>query len=205
MRSRILPVDPGPLVWQLLGELIGHVIEDASSHMAAEARRVSERGQQAAKQHTALVEVVRMLFPQGSAVAAGLVVDLVKPEMIAGETGKESNRQTTRRCVQRRTSAHAIECLASHIFSHLLTSFELALVMTAGIDFNELIFEKCLGEGAFSRVYAATLRDRAVAVKQLRLDLAEADVVRFIDEVAVMHELTHPNVVQFVGSVWEPR
>ena len=76
---------------------------------------------------------------------------------------------------------------------------------TAGIDFDELVFEKCLGEGAFSRVYAATFQDRAVAVKQFRLDLAEADVVRFIDEVAVMHELRHPNVVQFVGSVWEPR
>ena len=76
---------------------------------------------------------------------------------------------------------------------------------TAGINFDELIFEKILGEGAFSRVYAATLHDRAVAVKQLRLDLPEADVVRFIHEVAVMREVSHPNLVGFVGSVWEPR
>ena len=68
----------------MLGELIGHVLEDAASHMAAEARRVLVRGQQAAKRHAALVEVVRMLFPQGSLIAAGLVTDLVKPEIIAG-------------------------------------------------------------------------------------------------------------------------
>ena len=30
-------------------------------------------------------------------------------------------------------------------------------------------------------------------------------MVRFIHEVAVMREVSHPNLVGFVGSVWEPR
>ena len=48
---------------------------------------------------------------------------------------------------------------------------------------RQLLFEKCLGEGAFSRVYAATHQGKQLAIKQLTRDLAAADVARFIDEV----------------------
>ena len=56
-------------------------------------------------------------------------------------------------------------------------------VIEAGLDFDEFAFEKSIGEGSFSRVYAATYRGEALAVKQLTRDLAAADVARFIDEV----------------------
>ena len=41
-------------------------------------------------------------------------------------------------------------------------------------------------------------------MKQLAGERAALDIVRFIDEVAIMRELQHPNVVRFIGTVWEP-
>ena len=65
--------------------------------------------------------------------------------------------------------------------------------------------ERCLGNGAFSRVYGGTYQGMRVAVKQLTRDLITMDVIRFINETSIMRELEHPNVVRFVGVVWEPR
>ena len=77
-------------------------------------------------------------------------------------------------------------------------------MIEAGLDFDEFAFEKSIGEGSFSRVYAATYRGVAVAVKQLTRDRAELDVVRFVDEACIMRELSHPNVVRFEGAIWAP-
>ena len=64
----------------LLGELLGHTLEETLWHVETEARHVSALVQQTAQQHST---VLRMLFLQGSAVAAGLVRDLVPPEAFA--------------------------------------------------------------------------------------------------------------------------
>ena len=92
-------------------------------------------------------------------------------------------------------SAIATACIAEHVPPD---------VLSAALRFDQLSFDCCIGEGAFSRVYGATYCGEPVAVKQLSRDRAELDVVHFIDEVAIMRELNHPNVVRFVGTVWEP-
>ena len=116
-----------------LGELLGmleldrHHVYSELHRQAVEMRRLREQEELQAKKRA---KVLKMLFPEGSAIAAGVVAELVPPEMIA-----------------------------------------------EGLSFDALSFEKCIGEGAFSRVYGATFEGRAVAVKQLSRDRASLDVV----------------------------
>ena len=64
----------------LLSELLGHTLEETLWHLETEVHHVSALVQQTAQQHST---VLRMLFPQGSAVAAGVLRDLVPPEACA--------------------------------------------------------------------------------------------------------------------------
>ena len=91
-----------------------------------------------------------------------------------------------------------------------------------------------MGTGGFATVYRAKYKgERTVALKQPHRDCAERDLVRFVREVQTAHDLrrslplhppraassaarlpplqvqtlgalSHPNIVAFIGAVWEP-
>ena len=119
----------------LLGELLGHLLEIDWRRSHIEAIRIREKlAYQQRQQEKELAKVLTMLFPEGSAIAAGVIAELVPPDLLA-----------------------------------------------AGLNFEEFAFDRCIGEGAFSRVYGATYRGEPVAVKQLSRDRAALDVVRGFD------------------------
>lgn len=71
-------------------------------------------------------------------------------------------------------------------------------------DEVELLHE--IGDGAFALVYEGRLRGCTVAVKELKLQEADADLLRdFAAEVSVLSTLVHPNVVEFVGACMNPK
>ena len=65
-----------------------------------------------------------------------------------------------------------------------------------------------LGEGAFGTVYKAVLgRDRIVAVKMIRADIAALDEgakVAFYEEIDTMIKICGPYIVEFVGFGVKP-
>jgi serine/threonine protein kinase len=72
------------------------------------------------------------------------------------------------------------------------------------IDFEALNVFEVLGEGAFSVVYRGLHNERQVAVKRLKYQHLNHDLVtKFSIEVAILSRVRHRNVVAFVGAVTE--
>jgi tRNA A-37 threonylcarbamoyl transferase component Bud32 len=72
------------------------------------------------------------------------------------------------------------------------------------IDFDDITVFEVLGEGAFSVVYRGEHQQRQVAVKRLKYQhLNEELVSKFSIEVAILSRVRHRNVVAFVGAVTE--
>ena len=72
------------------------------------------------------------------------------------------------------------------------------------IDFEDINVFEVLGEGAFSVVYRGEHLERQVAVKRLKYQhLNEELVTKFSVEVAILSRVRHRNVVAFVGAVTE--
>jgi hypothetical protein len=69
------------------------------------------------------------------------------------------------------------------------------------IDPNELVMAEVLGKGSFGEVFKGTYRGSACAVKTM---LAPDDDVltRFREEILLLADLRHPNVVGLVGACW---
>ena len=62
-----------------------------------------------------------------------------------------------------------------------------------------------IGAGQFGEVFKATYHGTPVAVKTMHAHhaAAEARVAAFRDEVLLLLELRHPNIVQFIGGSWD--
>eukprot|EP00899_Mesostigma_viride_P024290 jgi/Mesvir1/5045/Mv02246-RA.2 len=61
-----------------------------------------------------------------------------------------------------------------------------------------------LAMGSYGILYKGTYGDREVAVKVLRKEVAKEEMVPFRAEAALMQELKHPNVLEFIGAVLKP-
>jgi len=69
------------------------------------------------------------------------------------------------------------------------------------IPYEELTLGKKLGEGAFGIVYKAKWRGIAVAVKELKYQNLNDEVLEeFRKEISILGKLRHPNVVLFMGA-----
>lgn len=73
------------------------------------------------------------------------------------------------------------------------------------ISKGEIEFVTRLGAGAFGEVWAGTWRRNEVAVKSLHVSdrLSEDDKNNFLEEMSLLSELRHPNIVRFLGACLE--
>ncbi|CAI5741132.1 unnamed protein product [Hyaloperonospora brassicae] len=73
----------------------------------------------------------------------------------------------------------------------------------AEINFNDLKLQKIIGAGAFGEVIKGTYCGTPVVVKRmLRTKITEDNLRMFGDEIQLMMNLRHPNIVQFIGASW---
>lgn len=67
---------------------------------------------------------------------------------------------------------------------------------------SALRFGVKVGEGSFGEVFEGTLYGGPVAIKRLKVHTNQA-IEDFDHEIEVMKQLRHPNIVQFLGAVYE--
>ncbi|KAM0055159.1 putative dual-specificity kinase TKL-Pl-4 family [Helianthus debilis subsp. tardiflorus] len=73
------------------------------------------------------------------------------------------------------------------------------------IDVNLLKFEDKVASGTFSDLYKGTYCSQEVAIKVLKPERIDADMVKeFTQEVFIMRKIRHKNVVQFIGACTQP-
>ena len=79
------------------------------------------------------------------------------------------------------------------------------LLMRAKVPMDELEVGEWLGAGCFGEVYAASYHGTPVAVKRMHAHLrtAAGRAQAFRDEVLLLLELRHPNIVMLVGGSWD--
>eukprot|EP00007_Cunea_sp_BSH-02190019_P003786 CAMPEP_0174239006 /NCGR_PEP_ID=MMETSP0417-20130205/13160_1 /TAXON_ID=242541 /ORGANISM="Mayorella sp, Strain BSH-02190019" /LENGTH=614 /DNA_ID=CAMNT_0015317901 /DNA_START=276 /DNA_END=2116 /DNA_ORIENTATION=- len=66
---------------------------------------------------------------------------------------------------------------------------------------TEIELEKLIGEGTFGKVYRGKCRGKEVAIKVFkRQDVSEEDLEAFREEVKVMSQINHPNIILFMGA-----
>jgi len=74
------------------------------------------------------------------------------------------------------------------------------------IDMSEVNIMSRLGMGSYGEVHRAEWQGTEVAVKQfLEQQMTDAVQEEFLQEVRIMKDLRHPNIVQFMGATWKPR
>ena len=72
-------------------------------------------------------------------------------------------------------------------------------------DYSEVTLGHRVGAGAFGEVYQASWRRSRVAVKRLLCQrLTESARTEFMQEMELMSNLRHPNIVRFLGACLEP-
>ncbi|ETV99798.1 TKL/DRK protein kinase, variant 1 [Aphanomyces invadans] len=73
----------------------------------------------------------------------------------------------------------------------------------AAINFKELKLQKIIGQGAFGEVIKGTYHGTPVVVKRMVRQKIDPENIRmFADEIQLMMNLRHPNIVQFIGASW---
>jgi serine/threonine protein kinase len=73
------------------------------------------------------------------------------------------------------------------------------------IDFAFLRLERSIGEGATSKVYSGRFKTKLVAIKlSTPPEVTEEAINVFVAEAKIASQLSHPNVVQFVGICIRP-
>lgn len=73
------------------------------------------------------------------------------------------------------------------------------------VDASLLKFENKVASGTFGDLYKGTYCSQEVAIKVLKPERIDADMLReFSQEVFIMRKIRHKNVVQFIGACTEP-
>lgn len=72
------------------------------------------------------------------------------------------------------------------------------------LNYEDLDIKEEIGMGSFGAVYRAEYRGTEVAVKHLKDELKEESLYEFLQEISMMCELRHPNVLLFMGACIKP-
>ena len=72
------------------------------------------------------------------------------------------------------------------------------------IKFSDITILEMIGEGSFGQVYKGVLYGNDVAVKFLRLKHSGLAMQEFEQESRIMRKLRHPNIVEYLGAVYQP-
>jgi len=72
------------------------------------------------------------------------------------------------------------------------------------LNYDDLDIKEEIGMGSFGAVYRGEYRGTEVAVKHLKDDLKEDSLFEFLQEISMMCELRHPNVLLFMGACTKP-
>ncbi|KAM9974796.1 hypothetical protein ACTFIW_008263 [Dictyostelium discoideum] len=77
---------------------------------------------------------------------------------------------------------------------------------SADIDIKDLKVGESIGSGAYGIVYRGTLFNSDVAIKKIQNEKSEKnEFIKYLKrEVAVLKNIQHPNIVQFIGVYYEP-
>nr|ABF82443.1 TGF beta-activated kinase [Paracentrotus lividus] len=78
-----------------------------------------------------------------------------------------------------------------------MARLESQMSFTEEVDFNDILFEKVVGKGAFGVVSKATWRSMNVAVKMIE---SEEEIKAFRVEVRQLSRVDHPNIVKLYGA-----
>lgn len=74
----------------------------------------------------------------------------------------------------------------------------------ASVTFDDLKLTKIIGAGAFGEVIKGTYCGTPVVVKRMLRNKIDANHLRmFSEEIQLMMNLRHPNIVQFIGASWD--
>jgi len=69
------------------------------------------------------------------------------------------------------------------------------------LERSEITLDDVIGEGTSGKVYKGTCRDKNVAVKVIKVDPEQQDIVdRLRNEIEVMSGVNHENICQYMGS-----
>lgn len=116
----------------------------------------------------------------------------------------EQEAQRLRAELTSMTSVLSDECGAALTPRQLENLVGAEEVAANGLDLGDFFLEKRAGMGSFATVWRARHKARHVALKQPHARCSETDLVRFVREVHTLRALDHPNIVRFVGAVWQP-
>ena len=100
------------------------------------------------------------------------------------------------------SSISAPSAASSSSSCDVVTAADFKPILSADLDLNH---EDVIGGGGFALVYGGRWRGRAVACKALFDPRCDASLRQeFMDELLVMNQLVHPNVVELLGACIEP-
>ncbi|RQM19426.1 hypothetical protein B5M09_006339 [Aphanomyces astaci] len=97
---------------------------------------------------------------------------------------------------------------ASHCdlaYVYFMVSGLLCFQITRELDLchQELTLKRVIGQGAYGEVILAEFCGTMVVLKRMhRHKITRAAVQEFTDEILLMCQLRHPNIVQFIGASW---
>jgi len=75
---------------------------------------------------------------------------------------------------------------------------------TADIDIKDLTVGEQIGAGSYGMVYKGTCFGTEVAIKQIQNGVHQKELVKYLKrEVAVLKNIKHPNIVQFLGVYYD--
>lgn len=178
------------------------LLEQERSERAAREQELL-RAQREREEHIKMQEEARMREAIGRFRAEES--QRIKEEATAQFRQEEENRirQQLERDFQQQ--AEARQKVYANERKHIEQAAALDRQATWIVDPSTVEVGPLIGQGAFGTVYRAKMSGKEVAVKRLNVQSVDADTMEeFEQEISIMSNLRHPNVLLFIGACTQP-